>query len=564
MLGWMPVRSRRISSMLIVAFLLLLIVPMAIWFATAESRRVSIEVQRLVSEMNDEFSEETRAAQNKLIALGPNPELRRILISRTDTSGAQWYARVWNMLPASARAQLPEPRRRAALRRNLQQCLANVGPVICRAMTGAVCTALESDDATGAEMTLLRNLIWCIPESTRALTTLSNYLARPENNFLFGSVYADELWPKMPDLAPLLAQWLRNEHTVNDAARGLAQLGTNAAFALPLLIEVAEIGVASPTAHPRIKVSYGPGIDPVAMRRIVAIKALGKIGVTNAAVMQALNKAAESGNNELCSAAYLAVLQLDLPITTPLQTWADQWNPFEEFSAQMFRASETLRSLGKLGQKGARAIPLLNRVASGNGTNAAARFDHFDPRQADGMRVAAISSLYQIDPSHAAPYVPFLLEQSANWEAFNLLSQWREMREQIVPTILEQLNDPNRRLRAAFILHGVAPELEKPRRILESALGSDNLETKGTAVNLLWRLRQDVDPVLPVARELLKASDDNSLQSALNVLEKMGDAARPAIPELKPLLTSPHWGVRDRAGRLLRQLSPADMPPIIE
>jgi len=428
-------------------------------------------------------------------------------------------------------------------------------------MTGAVCTALESGDATEYEMPLLRILIWSIPESTRAATTLSNYLARPENNFLFGSVYADELWPKVPQLAPLLAQWLRNEHTVNDAARGLAQLGTNAAFAVPMLVETAETGLASPPVHPSINVSYGPGIDHVAMRRIVAIKALGRIGVTNAAVMQALNKAAESGNNELCSAAYLAALQLELPMTEPLQTWADQWNPFEEFSPQIYRASETLRSFGKLGQKGA---SLLNRIASGVGTNAAARFDHFEPRQADGMRVAAISSLYQIDPGHAARYVPFLLEQSANWEAFNLLSQWRDMREQIVPPMLEQLNDSNRRLRAAFILHGVAPELEEPRRILEDALTSDNLETKGTAVNWLWRLRQDVGQVLPAARELLKATDDNTLQSALNVLEKMGDAARPSIPELKPLLSSKHWGVRDRAGRLLRGLSPEDMPPIIE
>ena len=58
------------------------------------------------------------------------------------------------------------------------------------------------------------------------------------------------------------------------------------------------------------------------MRRIVAIRALGKIGVTNAAVMQALNKAAESGNNELCSAAYLAALQLEVPMTEALQTFA--------------------------------------------------------------------------------------------------------------------------------------------------------------------------------------------------------------------------------------------------
>lgn len=560
----MSVRVRtRFSVVGILAVLIL--GPTILWFATIDSRRTATEVRRLVSQMNDEFSYEARDAHNRLLELGPKAyaELRRILTSRNADS-AGWYALVWNRLPASARDQLPEPGARAALRRNLQRCMANGGPVLSRAMTGAVCTALENGDGAGNEMTLLRNLIWSIPESSRAVITLSNYLANPTNNSLFGSVYADELWPKVPQLAPLLAQWLRNAQTVNDAARGLAQLGTNATFALPLLVETAETGIANPAISPRLKISYAPGLDHVSMRQNVAIKALAKVGNTNPPVVAALNKAAESGKDELCSAAYVACLELELPISQELRAWADAWTLFEGFPIESYRAVEFLRNIGKLGRKAMPAIPLLDRIASGAGTNTAARFDHFDPKQAAGLRIAAVGSLYQIDPHKAAEYLPFLIENFNNWEALNILRQWKEYRPSIVPEMIGRLNKADTSLRAAFVLQGIAPELEEPLRILESAMASDDMGTRATAVNWLWLLHGDSAQVLPVTRELLKATEDDILQSALNVLERMNEASRPAVPELKPLLTSKHWAVRDRAGRLLHRLSPSDMPPIIE
>ena len=570
------VRFRRITVVLFVAFLLLLVLPVALWFATAESRRVAVEVQQLVSEL------EKDDAQNKLIALGPKAygELRRILLYRADNKWARWYNRLWAYLPPSVRDQLPAPGARTKLRDHLQVCLDFAGPVVCRAMAGTLCTALERDDYAVKDQTLLSPLLWSIPDSPYAVMILSNYLARPTNHFFLSYGYTLEPWFRDSNFAPLYAQWLRNGGTVEEAARGLLHLGTNAAFALPLLVEVAETGVASPPIYPATQGPYRAGFDPVATRRSVGIRALGRIGVTNSAVMQALNKASEYENDELRSAVYLATLQLELPMSGQLQTWADQWNPIEAEQQyplkdsspsdmtppyappQFLEEYETLQAIGELGPKAARAVPLLDRIASATRTNAAARLDEFDPRQADRMRLAAVSALYQIDPNRAAPHLPFVLEHFAQWEARDLLRQWRALREQIIPPMLEL---QNRRLDAAFILHGVAPELEEPRRILETTLTSDHLETRAIALNWLWLLRQDVAQLLPVARELLKTSDEKALRSALIVLEKMGDAARPAIPELKPLLVSKHGTpIRNLAGYLLRRLSPADMPPIIE
>ena len=311
-------RSLLRFRILLLAFLLLLILPMVLWFATARNRLVAVEVRRLVREMHSDD------AQNQLIALAPKKygELRRILLWSDP-----WYSRAWNLLPSSIRDELPDPGERAELRDKLQLHLKDAGPVICRAMTGAICTALERGDSTQRRAYLLSALVWSIPESERAVTTLSNFIVSSTNSSLFGLFHDVEHWPKVAHLAPLLAQSLRNENRVFEAASGLAHFGTNAAFALPLLVEVAEKGVANSGVQPNVNISYV--WDTVSMRRIAALHALAKIGITNSAVIRVLNKAAETREDKLSSAGYLAALRLGVPITGNLQAWAESWNPIE-------------------------------------------------------------------------------------------------------------------------------------------------------------------------------------------------------------------------------------------
>jgi HEAT repeat protein len=554
----------RTKSFLLVILVALLLLPIVLWFATNDSRRIALEVQRLVGLMEDDYSDETHEAHNKLIALGPKAydELRRILTARSNHSG--WYPQIWRRLPPPIRAQMPDPGAREALRRKLQNCLPSAGPVLCRALTGAICTALENGDAGANEMTLLRALIWSIPEFDRAVMTLSNHVAHVTNNFLFGYLQGDLVWRDVPHLAPLLAQWLRHKDAMPDAARGLANLGTNALFAVPLLVEAAESGFATPIVQPSITVSYAPGYDLITMNRIDAIEALAKVGATNSAVMAALMKAAESNNDELRFAAYLACLELQIPISEELRAWADKWDPFEGNFLVHFTATLNLNKLGLLGARALPSIPLLHRIASGAGRNTAASPEDPDGRSADVIRLTAIASLFEIDPAQAAPHFPFVLEKFNHWDATNLLRQWTGMRERILPEMVKQLENEKAQLRAAFIIHALAPDLEEPRSILVRALSSNDPATKSTAVNWLWTLHQDPSEILPATRQLLASSEDHTIQAGINVLEMMGDAGRPAFPEVQRLLTSRNWVVRDRAGHLLRRLSPADMPPIID
>jgi HEAT repeat protein len=496
------------KSFLLVILVALLVLPIAFWFTTNDSRRTAIEVHRLVGLMDDDFSDQTHEAHNQLIALGPKAydELRRIITARSNDSG--WYPQIWKHLPAPIRAQMPEPGAREALRRKLQNCLPHAGPVLCRAMTGAVCTALESDHSPANEMALLRALIWSIPESDRAVMALSNHVAHVTNNFLFGYLHGDPVWRDVPHFAPLLAQWLRNKNGMPDAARGLANLGTNALIAIPLLVEAAESGFATPIVQPSITVSYAPGYDLVTMNRIDAIEALAKVGATNSAVVAALMKAAESNNDELRFAAYLACLELEIPISEELRAWADKWDPFEGNFLVHFTATLNLNKLGLLGTRALSSIPLLHRIASGAGRNTAASPEDPDGRGADVIRLAAISSLFEIDQAKAAPHLPFVLEKFNNGEATNLLRQWTIMRERILPEMLKHLKNAKTQLRTAFIIHGLAPNLEEPRSILIRALSSNDLETKSAAVNWLWTLHQDASEILPAARELIASSED--------------------------------------------------------
>src|SRR6185369_10808867 len=122
---------------------------------------------------------------------------------------------------------------------------------------------------------------------------------QPTNTFLFGSVYADDLWAGVPQLLPLFAEWLKKPDAVRDVARGLELVGTNGVFALPLLLQVAENGVAGDPPNTKFRVSFGPNVDPLMMNRGAAVAAIGKMGVTNDAVIAVLQKAAASGKNYL-------------------------------------------------------------------------------------------------------------------------------------------------------------------------------------------------------------------------------------------------------------------------
>jgi hypothetical protein len=591
-------------------FLLLLALTLiATWFATAPSRNDAIEVQHQLGRMGG-FGKVSEHAINKILALGPRayPELRRI-ISWRETSASRRYKLLWNKAPPKLQPYLPPPDLRARLQNNLFRNLVYLGPIACRALAGAVCDKIDSGVMKGQEGELLRPLVWSIPESPRAVATLSNYLARGADTPLVGFMFGDYLWPRVPELMPLLAEWLRKPDAVQQVARGLELVGTNASFALPLLLQVAENAAADnpPSLPAKFHGSYSSTFDRPTMNRIAALAALGKIGVANDSVVAVLKTAsapddlpssaflnaldertsddtsvfptALEGNStgaaffwktDLALAGFAAALELRIAMTNELEWWAANWRVTKPDPQDLSMIARQLSRLGKLGLRATPALPLLQRAAEAEGL----LDKHYDPSLAvyiDQYRITAINALYKISPDHAAPFLPYLLEHYANREAALILRDWKSQRDRIIPAItgaFHQSGRPAGNLESekvcALILVSLDADVPEARDRIYSALKSVQPSERVFALNSIWMLNQNPSEVLPAARELLRTLRDEKDQSALNVLEKMGDAARPAIPEIKAALHSLSTDVRDHAGRLLRKLAPEEMPPIVQ
>ena len=138
-------------------------------------------------------------------------------------------------LPLSIRQHLPERQSKNGLSRRAKGVVNELGPAAPRAMVGAIhdCLGRKDTDSIG-DVELLRALYWCIPGSPKAVATLRDWLAKPDpRQMLFGIKDADEIWPHVPQLGPLLTQWLRVADQVKNAAEGLGAMGSNATFAIP-------------------------------------------------------------------------------------------------------------------------------------------------------------------------------------------------------------------------------------------------------------------------------------------------------------------------------------------
>ena len=168
------------------------------------------EVRNLVSQVPPSVIRLEPQVERELVRLGPvaYPELARLLRAH-DTGLDRLYDEARVKLPASLRRLLPIRQWKGQLSEPAQVAVGVLGPAAARALVGAIHDSLErGGDIT--RMELLRSLYWSIPDSPKAVATLREWLSKPEpRRFLFGMKDADEIWPQVPQFAPLLARWLQ-------------------------------------------------------------------------------------------------------------------------------------------------------------------------------------------------------------------------------------------------------------------------------------------------------------------------------------------------------------------
>ncbi|MEU3480878.1 HEAT repeat domain-containing protein [Streptomyces sp. NPDC033754] len=176
------------------------------------------------------------------------------------------------------------------------------------------------------------------------------------------------------------------------------------------------------------------------------------------------------------------------------------------------------------------AQPLLKALAS-FGPRATAALDTARPlSEADdvSLRTAALSTLWEIErrPKEIVPLLDGLLERPHNVEAIDLASRIGPAASPVLPRLRQILDE------------------QLAKNAVNEQSGSSVLNDWWTLIRVasaLWDIggTDQADIVLPVLLDAWK-NDDASAHAVIACLDRLGPAARPALPQIQAALTQSH------------------------
>jgi hypothetical protein len=146
------------------------------------------------------------------------------------------------------------------------------------------------------------------------------------------------------------------------------------------------------------------------------------------------------------------------------------------------------------------------------------------------------------------------------------LRRLRPLAAEIVPALEPTLQDQRQWVRqlAALQILCLEPDHDSAKAVLTGALDQSEPALRTQAAIYFWRATGDTNQVLRVLRETLPTVKDNSSQPPLNYAAELGPIAKPFVPQIQALLTNDDWSIRQLAGKALRRIDPAALPPINE
>lgn len=473
-----------------------------------------------------------------------------------------WRAR----LPAEIQQHLPSRPSKDELRRAIGQSIYAIGPAASRALVGALEFALEP--GRGLEnMEVLRALYWSIPESPKAISILSNYLAHPLPGLpLFGMKDADEIWPTIPHLAPLLGPWLKLPDTAREAAEALSLMGTNAHYAIPLLIELADKGYVGGPENSKLHMGYTEDLTAKVLpnNQVAAILALGKLRQASPEVLEAL-KAHLTNTTPIIRACAAAALSELGPAAAPAVPHL--LKHLDQSHREVLRYQ--LEALGKIGPAAREAIPALLRFTDKNTATTIPTGEPFgrivrwgwEPPDIIG---AAAVSIGQIHPPAAKPVLNLISLACSSLLTSNAIVLLRPLRDDLVPLLEANMQSSHAGL-LAFNTLVLDPGNEVAAAELFSLITPTNTANhRSIGARYIFHTLRDTNLALATFRETLPAATNLDSQTHVTLLRELGPAARPLAPLVKPLLAHENRIMRMLAGKTLRSIAPEEMPPINE
>lgn len=349
-----------------------------------------------------------------------------------------------------------------------------------------------------------------------------------------------------------LTQWLKDLHAPEIAQREAAVLAVRAigAPALPALIHDLERQASWGEQgylwlYPRLPyrlVEYMPKWVPAHQRRAQAAYTLEKMGVIAAPASQSLAIAITDTDAAVANLSRYALIAIGEPAVPTLVA--------ELRSSDWPRREATLQILRSLGPSAITAAPQLRtRLSASN----------------HAEQILTAEALWKITRSVAGilPVCQQVLSAPADtWRhrAADLLSDMGQQASEALPALAVAMTDQDAylRLRAADAWWHISGDPKRAVEVYCRELRHSDGNVRWNAVMAVGRIPTHAADAVPLLAERVQRDPDKFVRAvAADVLGRMGEAARPAIPALLVAVRDDDYLVQTSSARALGILDPS-------
>jgi HEAT repeat protein len=540
---------------LLILFLLLIAFPAWWIFFHREPVYRGKPVRAWVQELKNTQNTEKNETFHVLLDIGPDclpalvEELRPM-----DNIFTRTYAGLWPRLPRSLARFFPQPKpSRAERRATAAWALGQIGPAARRTAPALVKALDDPDDRVRTEAALA--LRWVGAKDQSVISALGRRLNDPAP--MVRSRAAEALWDMAPESQAALAsltQLLYDPDLAYHGALCLEKLGPLASNSIPPLIEVVKRGVAGNPPKRKFSPPLANQEDPSAHNRAMAAKTLGAIGVPSEEVLAALKTALTYPKPWVRQNAAKALGQFGtngLSALGALALTLDDTNPPV--------AQEAALSLGAMRGTARPALPALTNLLAQLPEPFTSRIGENNKWPVFWLRNAVGRAIVQIDPGNK-PAIEVLLENvEGDYNARRVLAENKAAKAEVVARLEKSLIATNGRPRigSTELLWHLDPKHPDVVPTLRRALEDTNSATRAFAAYWYWEVTRDADPSLKILIAGLEEPASGASQSFPQWMEKMGPAARPAVPALKRALWHHDVFARRNAAKALEKISPS-------